>query len=572
MTLLSDLCSGGLNDIVEDTTPQLGGNLDMNGKNIGGNTEAQLDDAVSKKHTQLCEAADFTKLDGIETGATKYPDTGEQAFLDGDHTKLNGIETGADVTDTANVTSAGALMDSEVDADIKTLTLPANTTISTAGKALIDDASASAQRTTLGLGSAAQRNAEDVMTDGSLLPDGHAIKTYGDTNWSGGGGFWTDAGAYLYPDDPIHANTNTGGIGANCDWYSQDPTFSLSSDGGGLNQEIVSTNTTGKQALVWLERDFTASAGSVELNPMCLYAQTKLSGSGKNYALNIASMIINNGTGDNDCVGIAGRVSKIGNGVGDSCGVWGSAYNKVNQNGGVMGLEGCIYQSAAGMANCDDYLAKWSAALHILSHSTGSNASAGILIGGTGTYRFWNGILMSKTTFAGAGIAGTMGINMASFDSSNYPQHAIKFGHGGEWNTATSHLYCTSNLKLVSRYEQFYYIDEAGDGTDRYVWHGGAPAAPAAALMILTSGTGNLQLKGTLSESSLSLKQEDVERKWELMDSITKAYKHHDGRYLDPALQVKSKMGWGKRPSDLTQVAIECIAELRNRIEQLEKH
>lgn len=38
----------------------------------------------------------------------------EGAFVDGDKTKLNGIETGADVTDTANVTSAGALMDSEL--------------------------------------------------------------------------------------------------------------------------------------------------------------------------------------------------------------------------------------------------------------------------------------------------------------------------------------------------------------------------------------------------------------------------------------------------------------------------
>jgi len=43
------------------------------------------------------------------------------------------------------------LMDSEVDADIKTLSLPANTTISAFGKTLIDDAAASNARTTLGL-------------------------------------------------------------------------------------------------------------------------------------------------------------------------------------------------------------------------------------------------------------------------------------------------------------------------------------------------------------------------------------------------------------------------------------
>ena len=37
----------------------------------------------------------------------------EGAFVNGDKTKLDGIETGADVTDTTNVTAAGALMDSE---------------------------------------------------------------------------------------------------------------------------------------------------------------------------------------------------------------------------------------------------------------------------------------------------------------------------------------------------------------------------------------------------------------------------------------------------------------------------
>jgi len=57
--------------------------------------------------------------------------------------------------------------------------------LTTAGKALLDDANASAQRTTLGLGTAATRAAEDTMTDGANLPDGAAIKAYGDSNWGG---------------------------------------------------------------------------------------------------------------------------------------------------------------------------------------------------------------------------------------------------------------------------------------------------------------------------------------------------------------------------------------------------
>ena len=66
-----------------------------------------------------------TKLDTIESGATADQTAAEiktayesnantNAFTDADESKLDGIEAGADVTDTANVTAAGAVMDSEV--------------------------------------------------------------------------------------------------------------------------------------------------------------------------------------------------------------------------------------------------------------------------------------------------------------------------------------------------------------------------------------------------------------------------------------------------------------------------
>ena len=82
------------------------------------------------------------------------------------------------IVTTANVTSAGALMDSEVDADIKTLSLPASTTISTFGKSLIDDAAASNARTTLGLGTSAVLDTAAIANGGSGVATADQIHTF----------------------------------------------------------------------------------------------------------------------------------------------------------------------------------------------------------------------------------------------------------------------------------------------------------------------------------------------------------------------------------------------------------
>ena len=94
-------------------------------------TESQISDLSSNTDTQLTEeqVQDFVgaMLTGnTETGITvTYQDTNgtvdfavasqtDENFTTTDHAKLDSIETSADVTDTDNVTSAGALMDSEV--------------------------------------------------------------------------------------------------------------------------------------------------------------------------------------------------------------------------------------------------------------------------------------------------------------------------------------------------------------------------------------------------------------------------------------------------------------------------
>ena len=136
-------------------------------------TDIQAWSSVLDATTASFITADETKLDGIEASAT-IDQTGAEiktayeaeanAYTDTKDTKLGGIEALADVTDTANVTAVGALMDSEVDDDLKTLALPANTTISVFGASLIDDADASAGRATLELIIGTDVQAFDVDT------------------------------------------------------------------------------------------------------------------------------------------------------------------------------------------------------------------------------------------------------------------------------------------------------------------------------------------------------------------------------------------------------------------------
>ena len=167
---------------------------------------AQNSGLWSFKSTTASQAVGETPVWQTALGLSASGDLTPLGTVDGrdiavDGTKLDGIEAGADVTDTANVTAAGALMDSEVDADIKTLVLPASTTISAFGRTLIDDAAASNARTTLGLGTAATTAASAYATaaqgtkaDAALQPDGDGSALTGIVANAGGAGndeiFW----------------------------------------------------------------------------------------------------------------------------------------------------------------------------------------------------------------------------------------------------------------------------------------------------------------------------------------------------------------------------------------------
>jgi hypothetical protein len=68
----------------------------------------------------LADAA-LPKTGGAMTGAITTNSTFDGRDVSVDGTKLDGVEASADVTDTANVTAAGALMDSELTSYCKLL-------------------------------------------------------------------------------------------------------------------------------------------------------------------------------------------------------------------------------------------------------------------------------------------------------------------------------------------------------------------------------------------------------------------------------------------------------------------
>ena len=119
-------------------------------------------DSVSLASSQV---SDFDTA--VSANSDVVANTAKISFDSTSSTKLGTIEENADVTDTANVIAAGALMSSDVDADIKTLSLPASTTISAFGASLVDDADAATARATLDVDQSGTDNSTDVTLAGS---------------------------------------------------------------------------------------------------------------------------------------------------------------------------------------------------------------------------------------------------------------------------------------------------------------------------------------------------------------------------------------------------------------------
>ena len=115
----SEFAGGGISNVVEDTTPQLGGNLDTNGNNIisssgflrlvtaaSSGVTVKLGDSAGSTFFSILDSSDVGRFSVSSDGDVATGGTVDGRDLSVDGAKLDTIESNADVTDEANVTAA----------------------------------------------------------------------------------------------------------------------------------------------------------------------------------------------------------------------------------------------------------------------------------------------------------------------------------------------------------------------------------------------------------------------------------------------------------------------------------
>lgn len=147
------------------STAKLGGDITTAGK-------ALLDDADAAAQRTTLGLGTLATQSGTFSGTSSGTNTGDQTIT------LTGDVTGSGTGSFAATIASGAVSTSKLGGDI-----------TTAGKALLDDADASAQRTTLGLGTLATQSGTFSGTSSGTNTGDQTITLTGDVTGSGTGSF-----------------------------------------------------------------------------------------------------------------------------------------------------------------------------------------------------------------------------------------------------------------------------------------------------------------------------------------------------------------------------------------------
>ena len=190
--------SGNATTVV--TNANLTGHVTSSGNatTLGSFTVAQLSSALSDASISGNNTGDQT---GAQIKSAYEGESDTNAYTDAEKTKLAGVEASADVTDTTNVTAAGALMDSEC-AGLAALKLTTGTFL-TADQTKLDGIEASADVT----------DATNVNSAGALMHTDIPDSDTGFVKRTGSETYDIDASTFLTANQTITASGDATGSG-----------------------------------------------------------------------------------------------------------------------------------------------------------------------------------------------------------------------------------------------------------------------------------------------------------------------------------------------------------------------
>ena len=391
-----------------------------------------------------------------------------------------------------------------------------------------------------------------------------ATKKYVDDN-----DLWTDGGAYYHPNnwsymrildsDRLDIANST----AFTNGFPWDDTVTYPGSTAGSMVNLGQESSSDGNPPLWVQKKFNKSSASATHYAGAGHFEVWKQAGSTNSFVSALTGHIKNECSSGQAIGLHGRAQKYG--AGNTYAVWAHATRPSGHTEGHLhGIEINTINKGNNETFADTVQAPSDIGVWIYPQGATYPGLCAIGIGADSTDNsHFNGILFN--THAVRNVAGNgVGINMYSIT----PQYGIKFSSGSTANIyyadASDGLRVISLGNTISKTTGSWYFTRNSGGN-------------AAVL----DQAGNLSLDTVLIENAWTLDDKDMNRKWELMNTILDAYRAHDGSKLDPVLQVKESgknendkttgIKYGKRPSDFIQIAIECIAELKERIAVLEK-